>query len=552
MPQKNAYNLICSCVFQIEGQRCFVDSKASNASSLLLKENDLVFHTAHLLAEPATTVATCSSDPTQRVYPLSFEIQATMAQTTRCSRNNANLRCLVGLVILLMCFTQVQNLITFQFGAGMQLTNSLSVPNKDASNEVSTLLVSPEKNLSSNAHHDTNPQELVEEPPAPLTLLQNQNTTVTCAINLYGLPRAFHSIVLPSLIQNVISKNPTCDYFMHLFNITEEKKSRSGVGGKLASVESIMSALKAAVHAINPHAIVDFAIDTIDTYSRKRENNLIHNVTNTMLTDDYQVLHYKGNPRKVPHTVWNILKMWHSQESVWDLMNQSGTLSNKKYEYVAMMRNDVLYATPITILDQSLLSNRNRNLWGAAVLPGFGKYAARRRDAVSDRMIYGPYDAVAPWATNRLSRIFEKMQKMKLQTKKSADAGPLHSQLGQDENYLTRFILPVIKERGFEVVEHPTLCFMRARADETVWISDCFINTLPSITKGVIGEDIDRLDITKSKRYKEYVERARKVVEGSIRRSCCGKVSHVPSNPDRKFYHLPCPRNSSSNENTGC
>ena len=105
-----------------------------------------------------------------------------MAQTTRCSRNNA----LVGLVILLMCFTQVQKLITFQFGEGMQLNNSLSVPDEDASNEVSSLLVSQEKNLSSNAHHDTNPQELVEEHPAPSTLLQNQNTAVTwCGTSVF-------------------------------------------------------------------------------------------------------------------------------------------------------------------------------------------------------------------------------------------------------------------------------------------------------------------------------------------------------------------------------
>ena len=117
---------------------------------------------------------------------------------------------------------------------------------------------------------------------------------------------------------------------------------------------------------------------------------------------------------------------------------------------------------------------------------------------------------------------------MKAQNMKTAVAGPLHSQLHQNEKYLRKFILPVIKERGFEVVEHPTLCFMRARADETVWISDCFINTVSSIMKGLIGDDIDQHDITKSSHYKEYLEQARKVVECSIGRSCCGEISPVP------------------------
>ena len=450
--------------------------------------------------------------------------------------------------MLFMCFVQLQLFFTSHFpdGLSLQLKNSVL---REAFN------VSQKESISSNAHHDANLQELNDAPEhlAPSTPLHNQNSTVTCAINLYGLPRAFHSMVLPSLIRNVISKNPTCDYFMHLFNITMEESSRSGAGGKLDSTESIMRALEAAVHDINPHAIVAFAIDTIDTYSRKRENNLIHNVTNTLLTDDYQVFHHKYNPKDVKQSVWNVLKMWHSQESVWDLMNKSGNQSNKNYEYVAMMRNDVIFATPISILDQSSHPILGRPLWGAAVIPGFGKYPEYWQGRVSDRMIYGPYDAVAPWATNRLSRIFEKIQKMKAQNMKTAVAGPLHSQLHQNEKYLRKFILPVIKERGFEVVEHPTLCFMRARADETVWISDCFINTVSSIMKGLIGDDIDQLDITKSSHYKEYLEQARKVVECSIGRSCCGEISPVPSTSLNKFYHLPCPRNiSSNNENAGC
>ena len=43
-----------------------------------------------------------------------------------------------------------------------------------------------------------------------------------CAICLFGLPRAFESLVLPSLVKNVVRPNARhgCDYFVHYYNIT--------------------------------------------------------------------------------------------------------------------------------------------------------------------------------------------------------------------------------------------------------------------------------------------------------------------------------------------
>ena len=57
----------------------------------------------------------------------------------------------------------------------------------------------------------------------------------SCAILLFGLPRAFEEYVLPSLIQNVIIPNVQyhCDYYMHYYHIDGETASRSGHGGKI-------------------------------------------------------------------------------------------------------------------------------------------------------------------------------------------------------------------------------------------------------------------------------------------------------------------------------
>ena len=56
---------------------------------------------------------------------------------------------------------------------------------------------------------------------------------------MYGLPRAFQSLVLPSLIRNVIEINSVyqCDYFVHFFDVTSEKESRSEEGGTIDPYE---------------------------------------------------------------------------------------------------------------------------------------------------------------------------------------------------------------------------------------------------------------------------------------------------------------------------
>jgi len=60
-----------------------------------------------------------------------------------------------------------------------------------------------------------------EDAMLPFGLLTHSTmpTSQKCAICLWGLPRAFKSIVLPSLEQNVIRPNAksNCDYFVHFY-----------------------------------------------------------------------------------------------------------------------------------------------------------------------------------------------------------------------------------------------------------------------------------------------------------------------------------------------
>ena len=57
----------------------------------------------------------------------------------------------------------------------------------------------------------------------------------SCAILLFGLPRAFKEYVLPSLEKNVIRPNAKygCDYFVHFYKQASEGSGRSGRGGTI-------------------------------------------------------------------------------------------------------------------------------------------------------------------------------------------------------------------------------------------------------------------------------------------------------------------------------
>jgi hypothetical protein len=195
-----------------------------------------------------------------------------------------------------------------------------------------------------------------------------------CAINLFGLPRAFQPLVLPSLIQNVIRPNAAhnCDYFVHYFNLTQEQPGRSGHGGHLNTSEILL--LEQHVQREAPpgqrRPKVVFLADQEEDFW-KRYDLLIQKTRNTLDSNGkYLYCPWKARTYKHPVTVDNILKMWHSIQSVWLLMERHSANANAttgqdnvnvQYTRVAMLRSDVMYATPIDIyrLDNYPLDNDN-------------------------------------------------------------------------------------------------------------------------------------------------------------------------------------------------
>ena len=317
------------------------------------------------------------------------------------------------------------------------------------------LLVNSTSSLPSPSHKSTSGGESV--------LGKNRKS---CAINLYGLPRSFRHSVLPSLVVNVmeVNKKYFCDYYVHAYNTTHEPKSRSGNGGPINAEDVFLlrDALKMVYQSENNGndgiygdesrtlPTVRAVFDTDADFQSARSKEL-----RTMI-DDWQQNDSRPNPYMLPKkdggskALRNVIKMWHSQDRVWKLMEDGSEEKRQKmmddpnidygkdngiigktrraenndnhYDRVMMLRLDVVYVTPIDVwrsrhdysietirtdgqghlrhkdngLDDPYFIDSDENL--SALIPGFAMFP------VNDRMISGPYNAAKVWASERFER----------------------------------------------------------------------------------------------------------------------------------------------------
>ena len=255
-----------------------------------------------------------------------------------------------------------------------------------------------------------------------------------CAINFYGLPRSFRDYVLPSVITNVLRINQKyqCDYYIHYYNVTSEQTASTvhvavpttntttattttaitpddvlllrqavvDVTATAAAAASLSSGLQQHnhQHPQPPHQIIEFVSDTDHEFEQARRGE-IQEILFGGGGNDSGPQHTKNpyrssEPSFTDRTLLNILKMWHSQDRVWNLMasyalnhnnkttntnkgedttpndpanedqqqqhppptpdqrrhnKQQDKIRRKYYRRVSMLRLDVIYTTPIDI-----------------------------------------------------------------------------------------------------------------------------------------------------------------------------------------------------------
>jgi len=330
-----------------------------------------------------------------------------------------------------------------------------------------------------------------------------------CAINLYGLPRSFKDHVLPSLIKNVVSVNKKyrCDYFVHFFNATSEASAgsnstyaRGGNHGGIVIPDDVYLLKKAVEEhrdttTKNP-ILVNFASDTNEDFSRDRKayiDEIVHGKgTGKQSSNPYFVQEASFTEQSLR----NILKMWHSQDRVWNLMEES---TERQYNRVAMLRLDVIYTTPIDVYkvptNDTIPPDYNADYLQTleiasrkhtpveyfddvdeshCVLPFFKSFP------VNDRYFAGPYEAAKIWAKDRFSKARKHVHEIlpALEAKRDRElsfdwGGPTKfTDFGlHDERFVAHSLLPEIKE-FCKIHADRELYFVRVRADGSIWLRD--------------------------------------------------------------------------------
>jgi hypothetical protein len=346
---------------------------------------------------------------------------------------------------------------------------------------------------------------------APRTATVTRQTTETarCALCFFGLPRSYQTMVLPSIQKNVLIPNAqhNCDVFVHYFYQQEEAVGRYNDGGQIDPTEiklleiAVNSVWRSSTHTSNSPSspVTKFINDTNQEFLKTRNHELwrYHNVYDK----EGDLLYFPWKKKSWDlSSLDNLVRQWHSIDAAFRLMEQHAQQNNINYTRVAMLRNDVMYLTPIDIMkmDNVTLDTENRHF----IIPPFANYP------VNDRMIYGPYEAVKVWSTKRFELIEERVQDPE------AAGTVMHSELFMNES-----IFSSIEKLGFSRRLNPDICFVRTRANSVALVDDCLAK---GETRGF--RDVNRHDL----------------VEQIIGRKCHDSESDSTESTESDIVYLTC------------
>ena len=143
-------------------------------------------------------------------------------------------------------------------------------------------------------------------------------------------------------------------------------------------------------------------------------------------------------------------RQWYSIERVWDLMEGYENILNIEYDYVAMLRNDVKYRSPMKNLTELSYSNDTHQ---KAVIPNFGKIA-------NDRMFMGTRSNAKTWSKIRFPAIDNNCYKPK------KEGWGLHG-----EYFMRDYIL---KQIPGVITKDDDICFYRIDDVGNLHAADCW------------------------------------------------------------------------------
>lgn len=258
-----------------------------------------------------------------------------------------------------------------------------------------------------------------------------------CALLFFGLIKEFSNLALPAIQEHILQHNPTCDIFLHTYNITVTRISRRNQEHEPYQVR-IEEAYQLTNHV---------ALDTEWTFEHEHSKFL-------------------RRTRRLYHREWgacckshdNMIKQWHSVKRVWDLMTEheqnliqerQATASNEKnyyYEQIGLFRSDVFYMSPIDIFDSH-----------NATLPNFASYKG-----YNDRLFIGQRQYAQVWADRfSFAHTFENQYMISSITR------------GKKRGYHSETFLYHLLNHNKVPVEKKNICVWRIRAGARLSVEDC-------------------------------------------------------------------------------
>lgn len=205
----------------------------------------------------------------------------------------------------------------------------------------------------------------------------SSSSEATCAILFFGIGRKFRSIAFSAIERNILSPNPTCDIFVHTFNITRAQGSRQGEDGT-----GIINASELYLLASDSSRVM---------FESERDFQLQRNVTY------FRSLFPVPSAWDYPTSMDNMIRQWHSIEKVWSKMEAYEEKNYIRYDVVGLFRPDVLFTHPILIKEPE-----------PAIIPQLMYQPQARQNSwggYNDRMFYGKREYAKCWATERFNSV---------------------------------------------------------------------------------------------------------------------------------------------------
>ena len=291
-----------------------------------------------------------------------------------------------------------------------------------------------------------------------LSTISSSSESKSCALLFFGLGRKFKEKVYPSVKKYILDENPNCDVFVHTYDVNKAKGNREGEdnGDSSSRIHS-----EELLLLFTDDGVVDNTRIVFETES---------DFANKVKYKKYRNYFPEPSAWEYPTSMDNMIRQWHSIESVWTLLRLKETENHNRYDRVGLFRPDVVYTHPITIINNN--SSNTTHKEERAVIPSM-MYKCTKWCGYNDRMFYGDRMYGELWANHRFDNVDTYLRYQ--QTKR--DIGDsYYNKLGlsglHSEDYM-RFLL---------TEKYPTIpltvkdiCFQRVRSNGLILEGDCNI-----------------------------------------------------------------------------